>query len=35
MMGTVELTDAETDRIITNGVRAFMRAYAPGAPAAE
>jgi TetR/AcrR family transcriptional regulator, mexJK operon transcriptional repressor len=33
MMGTVELTDAETDRIVTNGVRAFMRAYAPCAPA--
>jgi TetR/AcrR family transcriptional repressor of mexJK operon len=29
MMGTVPLTDAAADRIITSGIRLFMRAYAP------
>jgi TetR/AcrR family transcriptional regulator, mexJK operon transcriptional repressor len=29
MMGTVQLSDAETDRIITSGIRVFLRAYAP------
>jgi AcrR family transcriptional regulator len=29
MMGTVHLADAETGRIITSGIRVFMRAYAP------
>jgi TetR/AcrR family transcriptional regulator, mexJK operon transcriptional repressor len=33
MMGTVELTDAATDRIIVSGVSVFMRAYGPGNPA--
>jgi hypothetical protein len=28
-MGTVQLTDAEADRIITSGVTVFMRAYVP------
>ena len=32
MMGTIQLTDSETDRIITSGVAAFTRAYAPAAP---
>jgi TetR/AcrR family transcriptional repressor of mexJK operon len=32
MMGTVELTDAATERILTSGVRVFMRAYAPARP---
>ena len=27
-MGTVQLTDAEADRIITTGIAAFLRAYA-------
>lgn len=31
MMGTVQLTDAEADRIITSGIDAFLRAYAPRA----
>jgi TetR/AcrR family transcriptional regulator, mexJK operon transcriptional repressor len=31
MMGTVQLTDAEADRIITTGIDAFLRAYAPRA----
>ncbi|HYY19646.1 MAG TPA: hypothetical protein VE864_12475, partial [Streptosporangiaceae bacterium] len=31
MMGTVQLSDAEADRIITTGIAAFMRAYAPPA----
>ena len=34
MMGTVQLTDAEADRIITSGIAVFMRAYAPPAPLA-
>jgi TetR/AcrR family transcriptional repressor of mexJK operon len=29
MMGTVELTDSEADRIVTSGIAAFLRAYAP------
>lgn len=29
LMGTVELSDAEADRIITSGITTFMRAYAP------
>jgi TetR/AcrR family transcriptional repressor of mexJK operon len=29
MMGTIELTDSEADRIVTSGVAAFLRAYAP------
>jgi TetR/AcrR family transcriptional repressor of mexJK operon len=31
MMGTVKLTDAEADRIITSGIEVFLRAYAPRA----
>ncbi len=31
MMGTVQLTDAEADRIITSGIDVFLRAYAPRA----
>jgi hypothetical protein len=31
MMGTVQLSDAEVDRIITTGIAAFLRAYAPPA----
>ena len=29
IMGTIQLTDAETDRIIGTGIAVFMRAYAP------
>ena len=29
MLGTIELTEAAADRIITSGVRVFTRAYAP------
>jgi hypothetical protein len=29
IMGTVQLTDAEADRIITSGIAVFMRAYGP------
>jgi TetR/AcrR family transcriptional regulator, mexJK operon transcriptional repressor len=29
LMGTVQLTEAQTDRIITSGIRVFLRAYAP------
>jgi TetR/AcrR family transcriptional regulator, mexJK operon transcriptional repressor len=32
MMGTIEFTDAEADRIITSGITVFMCAYAPAAP---
>ncbi len=32
VMGTIELTDSESDRIITSGIAVFMRAYAPAAP---
>lgn len=31
MMGTVPLSEAEADRIITSGVRVFLCAYGPGA----
>ena len=31
MMGTVQLSDAEADRIITTGIAAFLRAYGPPA----
>ena len=31
LMGTIPLTDSETDRIVVSGVAAFMRAYAPAA----
>lgn len=29
MMGTIQLSDSEADRIITSGITVFMRAYAP------
>jgi len=29
MMGTIQLTEAEADRIITSGIDVFMRAYTP------
>jgi AcrR family transcriptional regulator len=29
MMGTIQLTDSEADRIVLSGIAAFMRAYAP------
>ena len=29
MLGTIALTEAAAERIITSGVRAFTRAYAP------
>ncbi|GEM_PF-3681197 len=32
MMGTIQLSDSEADRIITSGIGVFMRAYAPPAP---
>jgi TetR/AcrR family transcriptional regulator, mexJK operon transcriptional repressor len=31
MMGTTQLTDSESDRIITSGIAVFMRAYGPHA----
>ena len=31
MMGTIQLTDSEADRIIVGGIAVFMRAYAPAA----
>jgi hypothetical protein len=31
MMGTIQLSEAEADRIITTGIAAFLRAYAPPA----
>jgi len=31
MMGTVQLSDAEADRIIISGIAAFLRAYGPSA----
>ena len=31
MMGTVQLSDAEADRIISSGITAFLRAYGPPA----
>ena len=32
MMGTIQLSETETDRIITSGIAVFMRAYVPPAP---
>ena len=32
MMGTIQLTDSEADRIITSGIAVFMRSYAPATP---
>ena len=32
MMGTIQLSDSEADRIITSGIAVFMRAYAPPTP---
>jgi AcrR family transcriptional regulator len=32
MMGTIQLTESETDRIITSGIAVFLRAYLPPAP---
>jgi hypothetical protein len=29
MMGTIQLTDSEADRIIGSGIAVFMRAYTP------
>ena len=29
MMGTIQLSDSEADRIITSGIAVFMRAYVP------
>jgi TetR/AcrR family transcriptional regulator, mexJK operon transcriptional repressor len=29
MMGTIQLTDSEADRIVVSGIAAFMRAYVP------
>ncbi len=31
IMGTIQLSDSEADRIITSGITVFMRAYAPPA----
>ena len=31
MMGTIQLTESETDRIITSGIAVFIRAYVPPA----
>ena len=31
MMGTVQLSDAEADQIISSGIAAFLRAYGPAA----
>jgi AcrR family transcriptional regulator len=31
VMGTIELTESEADRIITSGIAVFMRAYGPAA----
>jgi hypothetical protein len=30
-MGTVQLSDSETDRIIASGITVFLRAYGPTA----
>ncbi len=35
MLGTIELTKATAERIITSGVRVFTRAYAPACERAE
>jgi hypothetical protein len=32
MMGTIQLTESEIDRIVTSGIAVFMRAYVPSAP---
>jgi TetR/AcrR family transcriptional regulator, mexJK operon transcriptional repressor len=32
MMGTIQLSDSEADRIISSGIAVFMRAYGPSAP---
>jgi TetR/AcrR family transcriptional regulator, mexJK operon transcriptional repressor len=32
MMGTIQLTESETDRIVTSGLSVFVRAYVPPAP---
>lgn len=32
IMGTIQLTEAEIDRIITSGIAVFMRAYVPPRP---
>ena len=32
MMGTVQLSDSEADRIITSGIAAFLRAYTAPPP---
>jgi TetR/AcrR family transcriptional regulator, mexJK operon transcriptional repressor len=34
MFGAAKLSDAEVERIVTGGVQAFLRAYAPARPAA-
>jgi TetR/AcrR family transcriptional regulator, mexJK operon transcriptional repressor len=31
MMGTIQLTESETDRIVTSGISVFVRAYVPPA----
>ena len=31
LMGTIQLTESETDRIVTSGIAVFMRAYGPAA----
>jgi len=31
MMGTVQLSDSEADRIIVSGIAVFMRAHGPAA----
>jgi AcrR family transcriptional regulator len=32
VMGTIQLTESETDRIITSGIAVFLRAYLPPVP---
>ena len=32
MMGTIQLTESEIDRIVTSGIAVFIRAYVPPAP---
>ena len=32
MMGTIQLTESETDRIVTSGLSVFVRAYVPASP---
>jgi hypothetical protein len=31
MMGTIQLSDSEADRIVSSGIAVFMRAYGPSA----